>query len=552
MAENTLKARLVHAAKPTASWAGTEVLKKGELGFEFAADGAVKAKLGDGTSTWSALSYIIDTESNSDVLTRIGEAEQAIEDQKVTYVAEEMENGILIGTITIGETEHKIYAPTTGSIEAEIGEIQKDVEEISGKVGTLEQTVGALGAAANKGVATELTSDSTTVPTTDVVLAGVNQAEQNAKDHADEAIADLKEEIGTLGSAAAKNVATEIADGNEDLPTSDLVYDAVEVAKAAAIKAGEDAVAQEVKDRQAAITQEVKDRDAAIATAIEGANDYADGAAETAETNANDYTDDKIAQEILDRNAAIEKEVGDAIAQEVLDRNAAIKEAADAEKEAREKAIDDLSKEVEGLIAANDAMVYMGVLDASTQTLPAADAGHTYKVSVGGTINGLVVEPGDMLICLADDTAVETPGNWNVIQTNLDGAVISAGTSTAGNIAIFSSDSGNVIEDSEVALEDVVVADNNDSAEKDMILKRTETGATWVSQEGIKAGSAASADNAAAADKLNTDAGAENTPVYFKDGVPVQVTSLSGALVDTITTDQLSQGANVLILDGNF
>ena len=544
MAENTLKARLVHAAKPTASWAGTEVLKKGELGFEFAADGAVKAKLGDGTSTWSALSYIIDTESNSDVLTRISEAEQAIEDQKVTYVAEEMTNGILIGTITIGETEHKIYAPATGSIEAEIGEIQKDVEEISGKVGTLEQTVGALGAAANKGVATELTSDSTTVPTTDVVLAGVNQAEQNAKDHADEAIADLKEEIGTLGSAAAKNVATEIADGNEDLPTSDLVYDAVEAAKAA--------VAQEVKDRQAAITQEVKDRNDAIATAIEGANEYADGAAETAESNANTYTESKIKdaidQEILDRNAAI----GEAIDQEILDRNAAIKEAADAEKEAREKAIDDLSKEVEGLIAANDAMVYMGVLDASTQTLPAADAGHTYKVSVGGTINGLVVEPGDMLICLADDTAVETPGNWNVIQTNLDGAVISAGTSTAGNIVIFSSDSGNVIEDSEVALEDVVVADNNDSAEKDMILKRTETGATWVSQEGIKAGSATSADNAAAADKLNTDAGAENTPVYFKDGVPVQVTSLNGALVDTITTDQLSQGANVLILDGNF
>ena len=42
---------------------------------------------------------------------------------------------------------------------------------------------------------------------------------------------------------------------------------------------------------------------------------------------------------------------------------------------------------VDQILTANDAMVYKGVIDCSTNpNYPAADAGHTYRISVGGKI----------------------------------------------------------------------------------------------------------------------------------------------------------------------
>lgn len=89
---------------------------------------------------------------------------------------------------------------------------------------------------------------------------------------------------------------------------------------------------------------------------------------------------------------------------------------------------------VDGLIAANDAMVFKGVINCSTNpNYPAADAGHTYRVSVAGKIGGASgtnVEQGDMLLCLTDGTAAGTQAgvgaNWSVIQTNIDGALTTA------------------------------------------------------------------------------------------------------------------------------
>lgn len=86
---------------------------------------------------------------------------------------------------------------------------------------------------------------------------------------------------------------------------------------------------------------------------------------------------------------------------------------------------------IDGLIAANDAMVFKGIIDCSANpNYPAADAGHTYRVSVAGKIggaSGVTVEQGDLLLCLADGTAAgdqATVGaSWSVIQTNLDGAL---------------------------------------------------------------------------------------------------------------------------------
>ena len=88
----------------------------------------------------------------------------------------------------------------------------------------------------------------------------------------------------------------------------------------------------------------------------------------------------------------------------------------------------------DGLIAANDVMQLKGVIDCSANpNYPAADAGHTYRVSVAGKIGGASgpnVEAGDILLCLADSTASgnhATVGtSWTVVQVNIIGALTSA------------------------------------------------------------------------------------------------------------------------------
>ena len=118
----------------------------------------------------------------------------------------------------------------------------------------------------------------------------------------------------------------------------------------------------------------------------------------------------------------------------------------------------------DGLLAANDAMVYKGVQDCSgNPNYPAADAGDTYKVSVAGKIGGASgpnVEVGDMLICTVDSSAsgdhATVGSNWNIIQVNIDGAVTGPASSVSGNIATFNGVSGKIIQDSGTAIADLV------------------------------------------------------------------------------------------------
>lgn len=89
---------------------------------------------------------------------------------------------------------------------------------------------------------------------------------------------------------------------------------------------------------------------------------------------------------------------------------------------------------VDGLIAAQDAMVFKGVVDCSSNpNYPAASRGWTYRVSVAGKIggaSGINVEAGDILICLTDGTAsgnqATVGSSWSTIQTNIDGALTTA------------------------------------------------------------------------------------------------------------------------------
>lgn len=102
---------------------------------------------------------------------------------------------------------------------------------------------------------------------------------------------------------------------------------------------------------------------------------------------------------------------------------------------------------------ANDAMVFRGAIDASSNpNYPAANAGHTYRISVAGKIGGASgpnVEVSDTIYCITDGSAsgdhAAVGANWVIVQSNLDGAVIGPSAVTSGNPAVFSGTSGKLI-----------------------------------------------------------------------------------------------------------
>lgn len=110
----------------------------------------------------------------------------------------------------------------------------------------------------------------------------------------------------------------------------------------------------------------------------------------------------------------------------------------------------------DSIIAAADAMVFKGVIDASANpNYPASNRGDTYRISVAGKIGGAAgpnVEVGDILMALTDGTAAGTHAavgaQWNITQANLDGAVIGPVSSVANQLASFSGTTGKVIQDS--------------------------------------------------------------------------------------------------------
>jgi hypothetical protein len=92
---------------------------------------------------------------------------------------------------------------------------------------------------------------------------------------------------------------------------------------------------------------------------------------------------------------------------------------------------------------------------------PAADAGDTYRVSVAGKIGGNSgpnVEAGDMMVCTTDSTPTgdhATVGAyWDIIQMNLDGAVVGPGSSTDHALVRWNSTTGTSALDSTVIVGD--------------------------------------------------------------------------------------------------
>jgi len=97
---------------------------------------------------------------------------------------------------------------------------------------------------------------------------------------------------------------------------------------------------------------------------------------------------------------------------------------------------------VDQIVAAQDAMVFKGVIDCSVNpNYPAADRGWTYRVSVAGKIGGASgpnVEAGDVLICLTDSTSsgnhATVGAQWGIVQVNLDGALTTTNATSGTSI----------------------------------------------------------------------------------------------------------------------
>ena len=131
-------------------------------------------------------------------------------------------------------------------------------------------------------------------------------------------------------------------------------------------------------------------------------------------------------------------------------------------------ALEFLKTYADGLLAANDAMIFKGTIDASTNpNYPAASAGHTYRISVAGKIGGASgdnVEIDDTAYCLVDDTPsgdqATVGNNWAIIQGNIDGAVIGPVSTTANAIALFNGTTGKLIQDSLKTIVETIGSDH--------------------------------------------------------------------------------------------
>ena len=127
---------------------------------------------------------------------------------------------------------------------------------------------------------------------------------------------------------------------------------------------------------------------------------------------------------------------------------------------------------VDALIAANDAMVFKGAQDCSANpNYPAANRGDTYRVSVTGKIgggSGPNVEVGDLLICNTDSSSsgnhASVGANWNIIQVNIDGAVVGPTSATNASIAVFDGTTGKLIADGGYTIASIAADATNSAA----------------------------------------------------------------------------------------
>lgn len=119
---------------------------------------------------------------------------------------------------------------------------------------------------------------------------------------------------------------------------------------------------------------------------------------------------------------------------------------------------------VDQILGANNAMVYKGAIDCSTNpNYPAADAGETYVVSVSGKIggvSGVSVVAGDLFMCKTDSTAsgdqATVGAQWDVVHVaGASGTVIStAATPLDNQIVRLDGTTGTTVQNSLAIIDD--------------------------------------------------------------------------------------------------
>lgn len=128
----------------------------------------------------------------------------------------------------------------------------------------------------------------------------------------------------------------------------------------------------------------------------------------------------------------------------------------------------------DGLIAANDAMVFKGTVGAggtyeiaAFNTLATYNTGWTFRVVTAGTIKGKVCEVGDMLTAMVGRSGSgNLDADWTVMQTNLDGAVIGPASVGDGYIVLFDGTSGKLIKAGTGAPGSMIYANTGDYVAK--------------------------------------------------------------------------------------
>lgn len=140
--------------------------------------------------------------------------------------------------------------------------------------------------------------------------------------------------------------------------------------------------------------------------------------------------------------------------------------------------IEALREAVKNVLAANDAMVFKGVVNQDSD-IAAADyqAGWTYKVGTAGTYKGQKCEVGDLIVCIKDYADSPADSDWTVVQTNIDGAVTGPESAVSENLASFDGATGRIIKDSALKTADVsdAVAKKHEHANKTDVLDKLST-----------------------------------------------------------------------------
>lgn len=187
-------------------------------------------------------------------------------------------------------------------------------------------------------------------------------------------------------------------------------------------------------------------------------------------------------------------------------------------------------KYVQDYMSVADAMVFKGVVD-GTHALPTAgySAGWTYKVAADGTYAGQVCEVGDMIIANKDyASGTASNADWDVIQTNIDGAVVGPASVTAdANIALFNGTTGKVIKDSGITIETTLTASSDAKVPTSKAVNTAITGAV----------------NALDAEVTSDDGTNVQVKVTEEDGV---VTAVNITTDNTINATDLSNAINAL------